>query len=122
LVISSEDVGLASPAVVLRIKALYDMYCRNKKSRESRLHFTHAILILVRAPKSRIVDHATIVFFEGVRKKREIPEFALDVHTPRGKIMGRNYEDFFAEGATLVNAADLEDTYRERARRIRCGK
>jgi hypothetical protein len=33
-----------------------------------------AILTLVRAPKSRIADHATIVFFEGTREPRELPD------------------------------------------------
>ena len=73
LVISSEDVGLASTAGMY-IKVLNDMYRRNKKSGEARLYFTHAILLLARAPKSRIVDHATIVSFEGPREKRVLPD------------------------------------------------
>ena len=73
LVISSEDVGLAS-LVGLYVKALNDLYRRNKKSGESRLYFVHATLLLARAPKSRIVDHATIVSFEGRREKRALPD------------------------------------------------
>ena len=73
LVISSEDVGLASTAGMYT-KVLNDMYRRNKKSGEARLYFTHAILLLARAPKSRIVDHATIVSFEGPRGKQALPD------------------------------------------------
>jgi replication-associated recombination protein RarA len=73
LVISSEDAGLAS-LVGLYVKALNDLYRRNKKSGESRLYFIHAILLLARAPKSRIVDHATIASFEGPRGKRALPD------------------------------------------------
>jgi replication-associated recombination protein RarA len=73
LVISSEDVGLASTAGIY-VKVLNDMYRRNKKSGEARLYFTHAILLLARSPKSRIVDHATIVSFEGPREKRALPD------------------------------------------------
>lgn len=73
LVISSEDVGLAS-LVGLYVKLLNDLYRRNKKSGESRLYFIHAILLLARAPKSRIVDHATIAFFESKREPRDIPD------------------------------------------------
>jgi hypothetical protein len=74
LVISSEDVGLAADSASLYVKNLHDLYSNNKKSGESRLYFVHAILILVRAPKSRIVDHATIVSFEGPREKRALPD------------------------------------------------
>jgi hypothetical protein len=31
-------------------------------------------LLLARAPKSRIVDHATIASFEGPREKRALPD------------------------------------------------
>lgn len=73
LVISSEDVGLASTAGMY-IKVLNDMYRHNKKSGEARLYFTYAILLLARAPKSRIVDHATIASFGGKREPRGIPD------------------------------------------------
>jgi replication-associated recombination protein RarA len=73
LVISSEDVGLASTAGMY-VKVLNDMYRRDKKSGEARLYFTHAILLLARSPKSRIVDHATIASFEGPREKRALPD------------------------------------------------
>jgi replication-associated recombination protein RarA len=74
LIISSEDVGLAAPLATVTVKNLQDLYSRDKKSGKSRLHFVHAILTLVRAPKSRIADHATIVFFEGTREPRELPD------------------------------------------------
>jgi replication-associated recombination protein RarA len=74
LVISSEDVGLAAPLATITVKALHDMYSHDKKSKESRLYFVHAILTLVRAPKSRLVDNATIVFLKGTREPREIPD------------------------------------------------
>jgi replication-associated recombination protein RarA len=74
LIISSEDVGLAAPLATVTVRNLHDLYSCNKKSGESRLHFVHAILTLVRAPKSRIADHATIVFFDGTREPRELPD------------------------------------------------
>ena len=74
LIISSEDVGLAEPLATVTVKTLNDLYCKDKKSGESRLYFVHAILTLVRAPKSRILDHATIAFLRGTREPREIPD------------------------------------------------
>src|SRR5271156_3615596 len=81
LVIASEDVGPAMNSVILIVKNLHDMWSEDKKSGEAKLWFVHAVLLLVRAPKSRIVDHATIAFFEGNREHRRIPDWALDVHT-----------------------------------------
>ena len=74
LVISSEDVGLAADSASLYVKNLHDLYSNNKKSGEARLYFTHATLLLARAPKSRVVDHATIASFEGPREKRALPD------------------------------------------------
>jgi replication-associated recombination protein RarA len=121
LIIASEDVGLASPQTFVQVKGLHDLYTRNKKSGEAKLFFVHAVLALVRAPKSRIVDHATIAFFEGVRPHRNIPDYAYDLHTSHGRLLKRGYEHFFDEGSLLVQPdTDLVDRYRERARRIRC--
>lgn len=122
LVIASEDVGQAAPQISVQIKTLFDLYKLNKKSGESRLFFIHAVIALVQAPKSRLTDHATIVFFEGAREHREIPDCALDVHTTRGRAMGRGYEHFFAEGAALNSRANLEDPYEKRAKTIRSSK
>jgi replication-associated recombination protein RarA len=99
LIIASEDIGLASSTVGLLVKSLHDTWKqlpKESKDDGGRLFFIHALLLLVRAPKSRIVDHALI--------------------TDRGA------EHFFDEGAVL-NGESLGDTYRDRARQIRkdCG-
>jgi len=122
LIIASEDVGQAAPQICVQIKTLFDLYKLNKKSGESRLFFVHAVMALVQAPKSRLADHATIVFFEGPREHREIPDCALDVHTTRGRTLGRGYEHFFEEGALLNSRANLEDPYEEIAKTIRHNK
>jgi len=120
LVIASEDIGPAMNGASLVVKNLYDMWFENKKSGEAKLWFVHAVLVLVRAPKTRIVDHATIVFFEGKREHREIPDWALDIHTSSGRFLGRGYEHFFDIGASL--AGEGTDEYRDRAKEIRCAK
>ncbi len=118
LVIASEDIGVADSSACAQIRALYDTWKERKKESDARLYFVHALLILVRAPKSRIVDHALITFFEGLRPHVEIPDYALDMHTRVGKSMGRGAEHFFSVGATLKNQI-LEDNYVDRARIIR---
>lgn len=109
-VIASEDVGLADNDVCVQVSALYANFMRRPNEK---LFLTHAVLILARASKSRIVDHAGIVIAEGPRPKREIPPFAIDSHA--GGQM--NWEESFRlEGCALV------DGYEREARSIREGK
>ena len=73
-------------------------------------------MILARAPKSRMVDHAVMAVYEGARERLEVPDWALDRHTARGRRIGRGQQHFFDEGAVLANAADLDDPYAEEGR------
>lgn len=173
-VIAAEDVGLAGPDVIVQVNALRTIWKERKASPDARLYFVMAVLLLVRSPKSRIVDHALIANFDSAHGKsrkivrerrelpddcrgavddckrepplpyddpveriaavtaqlgadaasvdwspprREVPDFAYDKHTTRGRAMGRGAEHFFDVGAVLVNErADLPDTYRELAK------
>ena len=125
LVITSEDVGLAEPTMPATIHALHQnaLTLEAKRKGSGRLPLVHAVLLLSRAKKSRIVDHALIAF-AGDETVRPIPEIAVDVHTRRGRAAGRTREHFFTEGSLLANVetGELEhephmpDPYLERAR------
>ncbi len=137
LIIASEDCGLATPpGFVADIRALRENWVEARKRKSSqapdRLFLVHAVLLLARARKSRIVDHALIAFY-GSDEVREIPDVALDKHTSEGKRKGRGWDHFWGEG-TLLKAGEppalssttgeegelsyapvLEDAYRDRA-------
>lgn len=122
-VITSEDVGLAwpeGPAVIAALHATYLDLKRNAakppKQRPWRLVLVHAVLLLARAPKSRLVDVAQIVAFRD-DERRELPDVAIDRHTARGKRAGRGWEHFWTEGAQLHPHAEQpgEAEYRARA-------
>jgi hypothetical protein len=49
---------------------------------------------------------------EGLR--REIPDYALDQHTRRGKAQGRSWQHWADEGCVLANEAEGLNIYRER--------
>jgi replication-associated recombination protein RarA len=118
-VIASEDVGLASP-VAVSVRLLYENWKESSKGgrdSEGRLFIAHAVLLLVRAPKSRIVDHATIMVFKGGFLKRPVPDYAHDKHTQNGKSKGRKARHFFEVGAKLENCK-LLDPYEAKAREI----
>ena len=62
--------------------------------------------MLSRSPKSRIVDDLFATIDSDIKdynKKIEIPDYALDKHTFRGKKMGRGNKHFLEEGAKIVN-------------------
>ena len=120
-IIASEDVGLADPQAVLLTRALYENWLEQRKadkgdSETCALYLLHAVMVLARAKKSRIVDHALMVMYEGEREPVEVPDFALDRHTGRGRRMGRGYDHFFEEGTVLANAGGLDDPYYEEGR------
>lgn len=128
-IISSEDVGLAEPAIAANIHALYQHYKEQKKKKDEahqpeRLFLTHAVLMLCRARKSRVVDHALLHFWNthyeenGVARRREIPAFAYDKHTQKGRSAGFGWQHFFEESTKLENVAAIEgeEMYKKLAR------
>ena len=121
LVIASEDVGSADPMIFVQVRALWDTWSERKKEGDAKLYFIDAVLRLVNATKSRITDSATIVFFEGDRLRPDIPDYALDVHTGRGRDKGRGYQHFFEEGAKL-DCLTVPDPYAAQAKLIRIKK
>ncbi|MFL5782438.1 MAG: hypothetical protein ACJ760_14070 [Thermoleophilaceae bacterium] len=123
-VIASEDVGLAWPEGAALVRSLYENWRDSSKNgkAEARLFLAHAVMALCRASKSRAVDHATWVFWDGPLEPVPIPDYALDKHTKRGRQLGRGWSHFLTEGARLSNEADLDDPYRERGYATRRGE
>jgi len=122
-IIASEDVGLADPIVVVTVRALYDNWLEQRKADKGEglnaaIFLVHAVILLARVPKSRIVDHALIVMYEGERPALEMPDHALDKHTARGRKMGRGFDHFFDVAAQLANEAGLPDPYEADARDV----
>jgi replication-associated recombination protein RarA len=105
-VICSEDVGMADPHMPATIMALYQMYVeeKRKKGENETLYVVHAIFLLCRAPKSRLVDWAAIHYWEShERTEMAIPDYAFDRHTQKGRKMGRGIDHFYNEGTMLAN-------------------
>lgn len=123
-IIASEDIGEACPFAAVQIRALYGNWIDQRKKADTkhapeRLFLVHAVSVLCRSAKSRYVDHALIVHYEGERDGRPIPDFALDMHTSRGRGLKRGAAHFFAEGARCSPSAGHVDRYAEQARAIR---
>jgi replication-associated recombination protein RarA len=121
-IIASEDIGLADPNLCLQVRVLYENWVEQRKKKEDRsladrLFLVHAVLLCVRAQKSRMVDTALITMYESGRPMRQIPDFALDMHTTKGRALHRGANHFFTEGAAIENAERtlLPDPYFKRA-------
>jgi len=126
MVIAIEDIGLASPNAPLMIKTLKEVYDEMKKANDKkhqyRLPFVQAILYLVNSPKSRHTDWALNYWFDShkfAEYDKEVPDYAIDIHTRRGKQMGRTIEHFFTEGSKLNNhhVQESEEFYMNECRK-----
>ncbi len=113
VIISHEDIGLADPKVPLftaMAKEQWEDLIRDEKTGSARLILGNTILLLARAPKSRLADHfqtALRGFREIDEGRLEIPDYALDKHTAKGTTMGRGWVHFQKEGALLHNKVPL---------------
>lgn len=132
LVMASEDIGVASPDTCVRVKTLYDTYKLLKAKKNDhcpeRLMLVHAVLELVTAAKSRLTDTSLITHY-GLHEQlyRDIPDYALDAHTRRGRMKLKNDKkaaiDFFYDVSTVTeentrSLSDVEEVYEEQARRF----
>ncbi|MGA7153792.1 MAG: hypothetical protein WBY84_20690, partial [Pseudolabrys sp.] len=96
----------------------------SKSIGEARLMVGNAIRMMARAPKSRAGCHFAAAI--GLRSMLEgfaptIPDYALDMHTMKGKAMGRGLDHFRKEGAKLV-PPPTADVIPTRTKPTGCGR
>ncbi len=115
LIITTEDIGPADPHMHVLIKTLWDTYNSMKdmsKGKKPESHILgHAVLSLCRAKKSHESMYS-IMTAHWWRKyldwRLEVPDWALDMHTRRGKKKGRGRNHWYSEGFRLHNKATVE--------------
>jgi len=111
VIMSSEDVGLGEPSVIVQMMALKEsFYYLNgmKDYSAQKLPFTQAIVLLSRCRKSRYIDHAiTVNWHKHDTEMKAFQDWVFDPHTRRGKAMGRGEDFFYKESAKIANANKL---------------
>lgn len=113
-----EDVGLAEPNainVVMSAKRFKDELPTGYIARS--LATTFVAAYLARCPKSRLADEMLFDLMQRLEEQGpwlEIPDYALDHHTKRGREMGRGERFFFDEASKLVNAVAEPTEYLDR--------
>lgn len=118
-VISVEDVGFGELDAPVLIHALETLSHRFEYGAGDRTLFAiHAVRYLATRQKDRSSDEMLnwlkrAVEQEGARPT--IPDYALDMHTARGREMGRGVSHFMHEGAQInPEWSGRDKTYRER--------
>ena len=121
-VIAHEDIGIADKLGFLcALRSLDDLeYWHSRKKGSWRLALANVILSLCRSKKSREADHFQCVII-GMRnlfnRKLDMPDYAIDKHTMRGKKMKRGILHFLKYSAKL-EPPNPEDKYEDRAAKI----
>ena len=120
MIMCAEDIGLASPTLHTHVRELYESYQwmleKNDKKKSERLFLTQAVLMMVRAKKSRLVDWALNVAWDShFETHLDIPDYAIDIHSRKGKALGKTINDFLNTGSHLENHAEQprEAEYKE---------
>ena len=125
VVISHEDIDVMAQPIIIPFvfacaQTMKEMY-QPENPGKSRMAAGSAIRLMARAPKSREGDHFQAAI--GLRNLfglpggiPEIPDWANDGHTMKGKRMGRGVEFFRAESTKLVPPqAGAPDAYEDEA-------
>ena len=114
--ISAEDCW---GVITKEVKALYEAFMfineNNSDFDKGRLFITKAVILLSEAKKCRDADHFNNLYYdvnrdidmnrvdeliEEIRAENgemEVPEYAYDVHTKKGRMKGKTRRDFFIE-------------------------
>lgn len=119
-VIAHEDIGLGDTnAAAFALRSADDAKEFYKSQNGAwRLAASNAVLALSRAKKCRQSDHyQAVVRGMNVDSMSEIPDWALDKHTTKGRQLGRGFQHFKSVG-TLLNNEIGEDPYKEDAFKV----
>jgi hypothetical protein len=123
-VIVNEDIGIANPLLLMIIPLQGEVFFgfrEQGKDGSARLALANAILLMCRSAKSRLANHLQcVVNQERLQqgKHLQIPDYALDKHTARGRRLKRDFDHWLDVGCVLTHPSDQPDPYAERARQL----
>ncbi|MDG4790656.1 hypothetical protein O7626_32905 [Micromonospora sp. WMMD1102] len=122
-VISCEDTGDGSFLEPVIVNSLYQMHERLDRDFGDRwLYAVHAVRFLASRTKDRSSDeHAnmTMHLMNSRDVPFEIPDYALDAHTRRGRLAGRDVAQFWSSTSHVENERpDRDHTLLERIRAL----
>ena len=118
LVISVEDIGFGNPYAPVFVKTMNDLRKEYPYGDGDRpIFFLHAIRYLCMSKKERSTDHIKNIIMRESAKGivPEIPDFAVDMHTIKGRAMGRDVFYFLDEASKVTPLwEEYDDSYRQK--------
>ena len=116
LVISVEDIGFGDPNAMVIVNTLNQLRKEFPYGDGDRpIFFLYAIRYLCKQKKERSTDHIkNIIMRENAKGEiPEIPDYAYDMHTNKGRFeLGRDVFYFMDEASKVIPLADdYDDTY-----------
>lgn len=117
LAISVEDIGfgdLSAPVLINSLNQIRQNFPYTDADRP--IFFVHAIRYLAAAKKDRTSDNLKNIVISEFEFGRTpvIPDFALDMHTEKGRSMGRDFKHFLAEGSKVENELPVDENFKTR--------
>jgi len=115
--IAVEDIGfgdLSAPVLINSLNQIRQNFPYTDPDRP--IFFVHAIRFLSAAKKDRTSDNLkNIVMTEfEYGRKPVIPDFAIDMHTEKGRSIGRDFKHFLKEGSRVENELQVNENYKAR--------
>jgi replication-associated recombination protein RarA len=108
-VIAGEDIGLANPEAIILVSSTYSSLLAQERVKKV-MQVDNNILgfvvaYMARSKKSRHVDYLGGVILKRKEQgwKPEIPDYAIDEHTERGRELGKDDNEFFRTGSLIKN-------------------
>jgi replication-associated recombination protein RarA len=109
-IIMTEDVGPSmdpgTVADIWALKCFAEEGTKKDKAKNTQnefFYYAHALILLCKSKKTRVADNAFMQHFENHVERREIPDYALDVHTQKGRAAGRDWSYFVEESGRLID-------------------
>lgn len=115
--ISAEDVdGLVTKEIHALFNGFLLINDKNERNDRGRIFISKAVLVLCKSMKSRDADHLQNLVYDEKRitdeelndilnntERIDVPSYAFDVHTKRGRLMGKNKFDFLIDEFIALN-------------------
>lgn len=118
LVIPVEDIGFGDPNAILLIRNLFEIHKEFPYGDGDRpIFFIYAIRYLCRCKKERSTDHIKNIVMKEFENGYvpEIPDYAIDMHTIKGRKLGRDIFYFLDEASKVQPLyEDYDDSYRKK--------
>ena len=117
LVISVEDIGFGNTEAPVFVKTMNDLRKEFAYGDVDRpIYFMHAIRSLCKCKKERSTDHIKNIIMKEFEQGYvpEIPDYAVDMHTIKGRAMGRDVFYFLNEASKVEPLWEgYDDSYRQ---------